>query len=195
MTDEQQTQDNGDKTSTTNEAMIPYARFKSALERQADFAEKLTNAEKEIEARDKRIAELSNDENLKALRAENERLKAVQTKVYNEKKTNLAQTLSDLSTHGDFEKFSKNVTLPEMNEGKIDPSKMTDEQADIIASKLMEYKSIGLFSTDAKKTAGNGQTFKSGDGPENFYGYASPTELLQKAPEKYKEYRRARGLA
>ena len=194
MAEENTDQMHGDTPSSTSEQMIPYTRFKQVLTTNSDLAEKLSRAEVELEAERKRVAELSNDERLKEIQAENMKLKEFEKKYIMDKKQNLTKRITELATHPDFEKFTKVVQLPEAVEGKYSFDAVDPGNVEAILQKIDEYKSIGLFTTEQRNPGGNGQTFRPGVTDE-LYGYSSPEELLRKAPDKYKEYRKVKGFA
>lgn len=156
---------------------------------------KLREYEEKIAERDAELERLRNDDTIKQIKAENERLKQLEQKVINEQKQKLSAKLSQISAHADFEKLKGTVELPEAVDGKYIVDGIEAQKVEAILSKIEEYSGLGLFATNQTRTGGNGQNFKTDTPAGEYYGYASPTELLEKRPDLYKQWRKERGLA
>jgi len=155
---------------------------------------KLREYEEKLAERDAELEKLRNDDSIKAIKAENERLKKLEMQVIQEKKQKLLAKLSQISAHADFEKLKKAVEVPEPVDGKYNLDTVEAGKVDAILAKIDEYSELGLFAQNQQRTGGNGQNFVPN--PQGkYYGYNSPVELQQKDPEKYKLYRKARGFA
>lgn len=155
---------------------------------------KLREYEEKLAERDAELEKLRNDETIKQIKSENERLRKLESQVIQEKKQKLTAKLSQISAHADFEKLKKSVELPEGEDGAFKLDSLEPVKVDAILAKIDEYSELGLFAQNQPRTGGNGQTFAPN--PQGkYFGYESPVELQQKDPEKYKEYRKQRGFA
>ena len=155
---------------------------------------KLREYEEKLAEREAELEKLKNDETVKNLKAENERLKKLESMVIQEKKQKLSAKLAQISAHPDFEKLKGTVELPEPVDGKWVVDSLEFPKVETILNKIDEYSNLGLFAVNQNRTGGNGQSFAP-TLQGKYFGYDSPAELQQKDPERYKEYRKQRGLA